>query len=221
MKLFSSVAAAYLGTALLSSQDDGLKPVNAWVSGSDCEDFVGSCSSGAATYRDKHSNTSINGYVIITGYADGIDPKTGAVNNTLVVIYDLKGCNGNCTALKVEDNRNFCEEVSIGELDPDNIAGDIDIVENINPIASNVETIDDVDTAVNQLFNRPIVVQDTEGRVLACAMFKEITNTNNNSTEGGIPLGDKNKTLSGAMSSASSAAWVFFVATTMVIAAVL
>jgi hypothetical protein len=75
---------------------------------------------------------------------------------------------------------------------------------------------------INELFNRPMVVQDAKGRVcvLACAMFKEITNTTNTEgTEGEIPVDDK--TLSGAMSSASSAAWVFFVATAMVIAAVL
>lgn len=218
MKLLSSVA-VYLGTAvLLSNQEDGLKPVNAWVSGSDCEDFAGSCSSGAAIYRE-HLNPLVSGYVVITGYDNGIDPKTGEVNNTLVVIYDLKGCNGNnCTVLEMKENRNFCKEVSIGELDPDNnAAGDIDIVEIINPIASNVETIN-VNTAINQLFDRPVVVQDAERRVLTCAMFKEITN--NNSTEGKIPLDDKNKTLSGAMSIAS-ASWVLFVASTMVIAAVL
>ena len=66
-----------------------------------------------------------------------------------------------------------------------------------------------------------MVVQDTEGRVLACAMFKEITNNTNSdasASAGDIPVNDK--TLSGAMSSASSAAWVFFVAATMVVAAV-
>ena len=51
--------------------------------------------------------------------------------------------------------------------------------------------------------------QDLEGRVLVCTMFKEITNSNNTNTEGEIPMDDK--TLSGA-----SAAWVFFVASTMI-----
>ena len=106
---------------------------------------------------------------------------------------------------------------AIGELDPDDTAGDVvivDNIDNINSTASDVETID-VDMTINELFNRPMVVQDSAGRVLACAMFKEITNTTN--TEGTVD----DKTLSGAMSSASSAAWVFFVASTLAIAAVL
>ena len=90
----------------------------------------------------------------------------------------------------------------------------------MSPTANDTETTD-VDTAINQLFNRPMVVQDAKGRVLACAMFKEITNNTNSDASASaeeIPVNDK--TLSGAMGSASSAAWVFFVGSTLVIAAV-
>ena len=169
------------------------------------------------------ASTSINGYVIIAGYDGGIDPKTGKVNDTLVVEYDLQGCNGTCSILELEEKSNYCEYAAIGELDPDDTAGDVvivDNIDNINSTSSDVEIID-VDMTINQLFNRSMVVQDAKGRVLACAMFKEITNTTNTEgTEGEIAVDDK--TLSGAISSASSsAAWVFFVACTMVIAAVL
>ena len=177
---------------------------------------------------DAANNTSITGYVMIAGYDGGIDPKTGEVNDTLVVEYDLQGCNGTCSILELEENSNFCEYAAIGELDPDDTAGDVVIVDNIdninNSTASDVETID-VDMTINELFNRPMVVQDSAGRVLACAMFKEITNTNTTNTEGTGTEGEiavDDKTLSGAISStSSSAAWVFFVACTMVIAAVL
>ena len=145
------------------------------------------------------------------------------MNNTLWVDYDLEGCNGTCSILEVEDNTNFCEYAVIGELDPDDTATDVVIVDNINNInstASDAETID-VDMTINELFNKPMVVKDAEGRVLACAMFKEFTNNTNSdasASAGDIPVSDK--TLSGAIGSASSAAWVFFVATTVVVAAV-
>lgn len=169
---------------------------------------------GIATYGEDSTSTSITGYVTITGYPDGIYPPTGAANSTIAVEYDLQGCDGKCFALEVKENPNFCEEVTIGDVDLDNSAGDVAIVKNINPIASDIE-ITDVDIAINQIFDRPLVVQDSEGRVLACAMFKEVTNNNN--TEGEILI--DNETLSGATISAS-AAWVFFVASAMVIAAV-
>jgi hypothetical protein len=158
------------------------------------------------------TSTSITGSVTIAGYPGGIDPKTGAVNDTLWVEYDLQGCNGTCALLEVEDNLNFCEEVAIGELDPDNSAGDVDVVKKVNPTATDVETTD-VDTTINQLFDRPMVVQDADGRVLACAMFKEIVNSNTTNSEGEVPM-DK----SGAIMSSASTAWVFFIASTMMIA---
>jgi hypothetical protein len=138
------------------------------------------------------------------------------VNDTLWVEYDLQGCNGTCTVLEVEDNLNFCNEVAIGELDPDNSAGDVDVVTNVNPTATDVE-ITDVDTTINQLFNRPMVVEDADGRVLACAMFKEIVSSNSTKTEGEIAMGESSGAI---MSSSASAAWIFFIAsTTMMIAA--
>ena len=142
------------------------------------------------------------------------------MNDTLWIKYDLQGCNGTCSVLEVEDNLNFCDQVAIGELDPDNSDGDVDVVKNVNPTANDTETTD-VDTTINQLFGRPMVVEDAKGRVLACAMFKEITNNTNSDASASaeeIPVNDK--TQSGAMGSASSAAWVFFVATTVVVAAV-
>ena len=110
--------------------------------------------------------------------------------------------------------------MAIGDSDLDNSAGDVDVVKNVNPTANDTETID-VDTTINKLFDRPMVVQDAEGRVLACAMFKEITNDPNSDASASaeeIPVNDK--TLSGAICSASSAAWVFFVVTTVVVAVV-
>ena len=136
---------------------------------------------------DNATSNSITGSVFIAGYPGGVDPKTGAANDTLWVKYDLQGCNGACTVLEVEDNPNFCEEVAIGELDLDNSAGDVDVVKNVNTTATDVETTD-VDTTINQLFDRPMVVQDAEGRVLACAMFEEITNTTSTEAEGTLSL---------------------------------
>ncbi len=198
-----TTAARYIGglgtTVLLSSGQSGLKGVQADLCcgyGPDpfacprCE-YDGCCPkeypltlTGKAKFGSKRreldeedaakNNPSITGSVIITGYDNGID----GTNDTLVVKYNLQGCNGNCSVLEVEDNRNFCEEVAIGELDLDNSAGDVDIIENINPIAtSDVVENTDVNTTINELFDRPMVVQNAEGRVLACAMFKEITNT--------------------------------------------
>ena len=169
--------------------------------------------------EDATATSSITGSVTIAGYPNGIDPSTGAVNDTLLVKYDLQGCNGTCSVLEVEDNPKFCEEVAIGEFDLDNSVGDLDIVKNVNPTANDTETID-VDTPINQFFGRPMVVEDAAGRVLACAMLKEITNnTNSDASASAEEITANDKTLSGAMGSASSAAWVFFVATTVVVAA--
>jgi hypothetical protein len=237
-----TTAARYLGglgTTVLLSGQGGLKGVGACnslmfdLAKDDCfPDMIDLRRTGEAKFvgskrreldeEDAANNPSITGSVIITGYDNGID----GTNDTLVVKYNLQGCNGNCSVLEVEDNRNFCEEVAIGELDLDNSAGDVDIIENINPIAtSDVVENTDVNTTINELFDRPMVVQNAEGRVLACAIFKEITNNNNSTnSEGEIPMAmddNNDKTLSGdTMSIASSeAAWgVFSVASTMVIA---
>ena len=171
---------------------------------------------------DDIANTSstdaeITGFVTITGYKDGIDPS-GEKNNTLEVKYNFKGCNGECTILEVEDNPNFCDEVAIGELDNDNSEGDVDIIEDISTTDDVVEYIN-VNTSVNTFFGRPIIVKGPKGRVLACAVFKEITSnyTDVSSEAEGSPMDDKN--LSGAVSSASVAVWISVAASIFVIAA--
>ena len=225
---FFSVSVVSVDTAAalqVSGQQRVMKGVQArvsrerrWLKKCTCKDcpYMPRCT-GEATYGssgrreldgEDATNTSITGSVIIGGYSDGIDPFTGAANTTLLVENNLQGCNNKCSALKFKNNPNFCEEVVIGDLDLVNSAGDVVIIQNITPIASDIDT--DVGTAINQLFDRPLVVQDSEGRVLACAMFKEVAISNST---------DAN-TQSGALSS-GPAAWVFFVASAVVIAAVL
>lgn len=172
---------------------------------------------GDDTANTSSTDAEITGFVTITGYKDGIDPS-GEKNNTLEVKYKLKGCNGECTVLEVEDNPNFCDEVEIGELDNDNSEGDVDIIEDISITDDVVEYIN-VNTSVSTFFDRPIVVQGPKGRVLACAVFKEITSnyTDVSSEAEGSPMDDKN--LSGAVSSASVAVWLSVAASIFVIAA--
>jgi hypothetical protein len=171
--------------------------------------------------NNSSTDAEITGYVTITGYKDGIDPNTGEKNNTLEVRYNLKGCNGECFVFEVEDNPNFCDEVAIGELDNDNSEGDVDIIEDIiSTITDDVVEYINVNTSVSTFFGRPIVVQGPKGRVLACAMFKEITSnyTDVSAEAEGATMDDS--TLSGAISSASSlAVWVSLVSSIVVITA--
>jgi hypothetical protein len=171
--------------------------------------------------NNSSTDAEITGFVTITGYTDGIDPNTGEKNNTLEVRYNLKGCNGECFVFEVEDNPNFCDEVAIGELDVDNSEGDVDIIEDIiSTITDDVVEYINVNTSVSTFFGRPIVVQGPKGRVLACAMFKEITSnyTDVSAEAEGATMDDS--TLSGAISSASSlAVWVSLVSSIVVITA--
>ena len=173
---------------------------------------------GDDTTNTSSTDAKINGFVTITGYEDGIDPSSGEKNTTLEVKYNFNGCNGECSDFEVEDNPNFCDEVAIGELDNDNSAGDVDIIEDISTTNEVVEYIN-VNTSVNTFFGRPIVVKGPKERVLACAVFKEITfNYTDVSAEAeGTPMDDS--TLSGAISSASVAVWVSLVSSIVVIAA--
>lgn len=137
------------------------------------------------------ANTSVSGWVMIHGYEGGIDKytnATGVLNDKLAVKYKLHGCNGACSVFEVEDNPNFCEEVAIGDFDLDNSAGDVDLVVNANATGSDVLTTD-VNTTIEKLFDRPMVFQDAEGRVLACGMVKQVTNHTSflSDLEGEIP----------------------------------
>ena len=175
---------------------------------------------GDDTANTSSTDAEITGFVTITGYKDGIDPYTGEKNNTLEVRYNLNGCNGECFVFEVEDNPNFCDEVAIGELDGDNSEGDVDIIKDISTIITDdvVEYIN-VNTSVSTFFGRPIVVQGPKERVLACAMFKEITSnyTDVSAEAEGAPMDDKN--MSGAISSASVTVWVSLVSSIVVITA--
>ena len=108
-----TTAARYIGglgtTVLLSSGQSGLKGVGANVITWWGEIFGVTVKTGKAQFESKRreldeedaakNNPSITGSVIITGYDNGID----GTNDTLVVKYNLQGCNGNCSVLEVED----------------------------------------------------------------------------------------------------------------------
>ena len=76
--------------------------------------------------------------------------------------------------------------MAIGDLDDDNSEGDVDIIEDISSTDDVVEYIN-VNTSVSTFFGRPIVVHGPKGRVLACAVFKEIkSNYTDVSAEGSV-----------------------------------
>ena len=96
------------GGTRFGSTSDEVTVTNLSFEQSFSELFIGNRARGLEG-GDAANNTSITGYVMIAGYDGGIDPKTGEVNDTLVVEYDLQGCNGTCSILELEENSNFCE----------------------------------------------------------------------------------------------------------------
>jgi hypothetical protein len=134
------------------------------------------------TLPDNNSNNMITGEVIITGYTDGIHPNTRETNHTLEVPFNLTGLDDSCNLtscfyVEIKDSPLSCDGYS-SALSPEKEDGDGNhvILKDVahTDVAQGITYIN-VNKPIGHLFDKPMVVHAHDGRVLACAMFKEVT----------------------------------------------
>ena len=130
-----------------------------------------------------NSSSAVTG---ITGTVAINNDNADATNYTLIVGYDLNGCEekGSCSSVHIKERANYCEMVKIGDVDDDGgeEGGSYAILDNVDPQADSRISIN-VGKAINQLFGLPMVVKDGERRVRGCAIFTEIiANESSNTT---------------------------------------
>ena len=173
------------------------------------------------------SDAHITGEVIVAGagYTDGIHPNTGETNHTLEVPFNLTGLDDSCNLtscfyVEIKDSRLSCDDYSSSTSSPeDNDEGDGNHVILKDVAHTNVAqgiTYINVNKPIGHLFNKPMVVHAHDGRVLACAMFKQITYDSGDDTSGAEDIQKDDSTLSvGAIVSTSLVIWVGMMAASL------
>ena len=115
----------------------------------------------------------ITGEMLVYGYRNGTLPS-GTKNQTLEIQFqgfnmdEMEACKtGSCT-VELNDNANNCDDSNY-----DTEEARVILVEDLMKAASEIGYID-VGRNVEELFDLPISIHDSNGTALACAIFNEI-----------------------------------------------
>jgi hypothetical protein len=127
--------------------------------------------------------------VYVYGYINGTGPD-GGTNLTLEVQYNLEGLgtaciNGSCSVEVKGKDTYTCDDVYASQLESDgddpssatDDNGHYVLLKNIShtEVGQGIVYVD-IGHPVHHLFDRPVVLNDHDGAILACAIFTEIKN---------------------------------------------